>query len=110
MMTMSTEPVFSNTADMASRSRASATTVSTPPIRAAAGIVTRVRALAELTDVDDPCWAYIAELIAGSLVPVEVLAPDLSQCEACLHQLQVTARSALGSVVLNTGGMLVDHG
>lgn len=69
-----------------------------------------MRALAELADVDDPCWAYTAELIAGSLVPVEVLAPDRAQCEACLHQLQVTARSALGSVALNTGGMLVDHG
>ena len=48
-------------------------------------------------------------MIAQSPVPVEVLPPDRAQCEACLHQLQVTARSALGTVALNTGGILVDH-
>lgn len=75
-----------------------------------ARIVTRVRALAELIDAGDPAWAYAAELIAGSVVPIEVLAPDRAQCEACLHQLQVSTRSDLGSVALNTGGVLVDLG
>ena len=69
-----------------------------------------MRALAELIDVDDPCWVWTAELIAGSLVPVKVLPPDQAQFEACLHQLQASTRSALGSVALKTGGMLVDHG
>jgi Protein of unknown function DUF2625 len=72
--------------------------------------VARVRTLAELTDVDDPGWADVTGMIAESRVHVEVLAPDRVQCEASLHQLQVTARSALGAVALNTGGMLVDHG
>lgn len=78
--------------------------------RGTACSVTRVRALAELIAADDPAWAHTAELIAESVVPVEVLPPDRAQCEACLHQLQVSTRSALGSVALNTGGMLVDHG
>ena len=71
--------------------------------------VARVRPLAELT-AGDPAWGQVTGLIAQSPVPVEVLAPDRAQCEASLRQLQVTVRSALGAVALNTGGMLVDHG
>ena len=48
-------------------------------------------------------------MIAQSPVPVEVLPPDRAQCGASSRQLQVTVRSALGAVALNTGGMLVDH-
>ena len=69
-----------------------------------------VRTLSELTDVDDPAWSYVAGLIGASPVPVEVLSPDRARCEASLRQLQVSARSALGAVALNTGGLLADHG
>lgn len=77
---------------------------------AVAANVAYVRTLAELTDVGDPGWTRFIELIAASPVSVEVVPPDQVQCEASLHQLQVTARSALGAVALNTGGLLVDHG
>jgi hypothetical protein len=69
-----------------------------------------VRTLSELTDVEDPAWGYVAGLIAESPVPVEVLPADRLRCEVTLHQLQVSARSGLGAVALNTGGLLVDHG
>jgi hypothetical protein len=69
-----------------------------------------VRTLAELTDVEDPAWVDVAGLIAASPVPVEVLPADRPRCEASLYQLQVSARSTLGAVALNTGGLLVDHG
>lgn len=74
------------------------------------GNVARVRALPELIDVDNPGWTHVTELIAESPVDVEVLPPDREQCEAALHQLQVTARSALGAVTLHTGGLLIDRG
>jgi hypothetical protein len=69
-----------------------------------------VRTLSELTNVDDLGWPRVTEMIAASPVNVEVLPADRAWCEASLHQLQVTARSALGAVALNTGGLLVDHG
>lgn len=68
-----------------------------------------MRTLAELTEAGDPAWGRVTGLLAQSPVPVEVLPPDRPQCEASLRQLQVTARSALGAIALNTGGMMVDH-
>ena len=71
--------------------------------------VARVRPLTELTGAGDPAWGQVTGMIAQSPVPVEVLPPDRAQCGASSRQLQVTVRSALGAVALNTGGMLVDH-
>ncbi|MDP5315941.1 DUF2625 family protein [Streptomyces poriferorum] len=64
----------------------------------------------ELTDVDDPAWPVLQEGFANSSVPVEVLPGDPGQGRACLLQLQVGARSALGALVLHSGGLVVDHG
>ncbi|ANZ41395.1 hypothetical protein BBK82_40985 [Lentzea guizhouensis] len=66
-----------------------------------------MRDIAELVDVDDPGWPVVAEAVPSSCV---VLPPDEAACRATLLQLQVTARSLLGAVVLNTGGMVLHHG
>jgi hypothetical protein len=66
-----------------------------------------VRELSELVDVDDPAWPELREEFARSAVTVDVLPGGDEQC---LTQLQVTARSVLGAVVLHTGGLLVDGG
>ncbi|MFJ1567975.1 DUF2625 family protein [Streptomyces erythrochromogenes] len=39
-----------------------------------------------------------------------MLPVDAESGRACLRQLQVTARSNLGGIVLNCGGLLVDGG
>jgi hypothetical protein len=69
-----------------------------------------VRDLSELTTVEEPAWPRLAEMIAESPVDVQVLPADPAQCATTLLQLQVTARSWLGAVTLNTAGLLVDHG
>ncbi|MEU8920446.1 DUF2625 family protein [Kitasatospora sp. NPDC048545] len=69
-----------------------------------------MRAIDELTEVDDPAWPELQAALAGSPVPARVLPADREEGRRCLLQLQVTARSVLGSLVLNTGGMLLDHG
>jgi Protein of unknown function DUF2625 len=69
-----------------------------------------VRGLEELAEVDDPAWPALMELFAGSSVPLEVLPADSAEARRGLLQLQVTARSALGGLVLNCGGMVVDDG
>jgi hypothetical protein len=67
-----------------------------------------VRELSELTDVADPAWPELhAELSAG---PVRLFPGEPAQGQACLHRLQVTAASALGAMVLHSGGLAVDGG
>lgn len=69
-----------------------------------------MRAMDELTEVDDPAWPELRHLLTGGQVPCRVLRPDPDEARRCLMQLQVTARSTLGALVLNTGGLLVDGG
>ncbi|MFF2432497.1 DUF2625 domain-containing protein [Streptomyces mirabilis] len=66
--------------------------------------------LDELIKVDDPAWPELQELFAASAAPLEVLPVDDAEGRRCLLQMQVTARSALGSLVLNSGGLVVDGG
>jgi hypothetical protein len=69
-----------------------------------------VRNLDELIDVDDPAWPALEQLFAGSAVPLAVLPVDPAEGGRGLLQMQVTARSTLGSIVLNCGGLVVDDG
>ncbi|KAK3192239.1 hypothetical protein K4F52_001869 [Lecanicillium sp. MT-2017a] len=68
------------------------------------------RTQAELVDVDDPAWPELEDSIKDSQVPVEVISIAPDQGRTVLHQLQVTARSTLGALALNTGGLLIDDG
>ncbi|MEV6073454.1 DUF2625 family protein [Nocardia sp. NPDC052001] len=69
-----------------------------------------VRSIHELTDTDDPAWPIIAKKLTTGPVTVQVLPVDADRARQSLFRLQVTARSVLGTLVLNTGGLLVDHG
>jgi Protein of unknown function DUF2625 len=64
----------------------------------------------ELADVTDPAWPRWLELVRLAQVPVLVL-PVVRQAGLdVLFRLQATARSMMGSLALNSGGMLADHG
>lgn len=69
-----------------------------------------MRELNELIGVDDPAWPALRKEFAGASVPVEVLPGDADRGRACLLQLQVSAASFLGALVLHSGGLLLDHG
>ncbi len=69
-----------------------------------------MREIDELADVDDPAWPELQQLLEASSVPVQVLPADRDEGRRCLLQMQVTARSVLGALVLNTGGLLLDDG
>lgn len=69
-----------------------------------------MRTLNELIDVDGPAWLALGEELGAGAVPVEVLPADPALAHASLLQLQVTARSYLGAVVLHSGGLLLDDG
>lgn len=69
-----------------------------------------MREIDELANVDDPAWPELQQALAASAVPVRVLPADPAESSRTLLQLQVTARSVLGSLVVNTGGLLLDDG
>ncbi|MGW1402309.1 DUF2625 domain-containing protein [Streptomyces sp. NPDC002405] len=69
-----------------------------------------MRELSELIDVEAPAWPELRETLGAGPVSVEVLPPDGGLGRASLLQLQVTARSYLGAMVLHCGGLLVDGG
>ncbi|MCX4916662.1 DUF2625 family protein [Streptomyces sp. NPDC060011] len=69
-----------------------------------------MRELSELTDVEEPAWPLLAKALDASGVSMEVLPVDPALGRASLLQLQVTARSWLGGMVLNCGGVVLDSG
>jgi len=69
-----------------------------------------MRPLNELTGKADPGWTIIKKMIDSATNKVEVLPADSLRAKNALHELQVTDRSAMGAVVLNTGGILIDQG
>ncbi|MFD0266278.1 DUF2625 family protein [Streptomyces sp. NPDC127106] len=64
----------------------------------------------ELVHVEDPAWPELQVMLGASSVPVQVLPADVDEGRRSLLQMQVTARSVLGALTLNTGGLLVDDG
>ncbi|GAA3386965.1 DUF2625 domain-containing protein [Streptomyces roseoviridis] len=60
--------------------------------------------------MDDPAWPELKRAVRESSVRVRVLPGDIDEGRRCLLQMQVSARSMLGALVLNTGGLLVDDG
>src|SRR5688500_10736024 len=69
-----------------------------------------MRTLAELRDVHEPAWPALQAAISQAGSRVVMRPVDAAAGGECLYRLQVTARSALGALALNCGGLLVDHG
>ncbi|CAL9411630.1 hypothetical protein SUDANB121_01681 [Nocardiopsis dassonvillei] len=69
-----------------------------------------MRELSELIEVDRPGWPQVLGHLERSRVPVRALPGDPGRGRTCLHRLQVTARSFLGAMALESGGLLVDDG
>lgn len=67
------------------------------------------RTLEQLLNVDDPGWPLVEGWIETSNRSVDVL-PPAATCGDALLATQATVRSALGAVVYETGGVLLDHG
>jgi hypothetical protein len=68
------------------------------------------RSLAELVSGVESSWPMLREWFAAARNPVEILPGERDRGEATLLGLQVTDRSPLGAVALETGGILFDHG
>ncbi|MGW0783924.1 DUF2625 family protein [Streptomyces sp. NPDC002913] len=69
-----------------------------------------MREIDELVNADGPAWPELQEMLGASPVPVQVLPGDVDEGRRSLLQMQVSVRSVLGALALNTGGLLVDNG
>ncbi|HYF93125.1 MAG TPA: DUF2625 family protein [Symbiobacteriaceae bacterium] len=68
------------------------------------------RTLAELVDTMDPAWPLVQHCLAAARNRAEVLPVARDVGENTILQLQITSRSTLGAVALETGGLLLNHG
>jgi hypothetical protein len=66
-----------------------------------------MRTAQELATVDDPAWPILIETATDG---VEIIPIDRAQGLKVLERLQVTARSGLGALALNCGGIVADRG
>ena len=69
-----------------------------------------MREIDEPANADDPAWPALQEAVASGAVPVRVLPAHPEEGRRCLLQMQMTARSTLGALALNSGGLVLDDG
>jgi hypothetical protein len=60
--------------------------------------------------VSDPAWPDVQAWIREATNGVELLPPDPGRRDAIREKVGVSLESALGAVIHETGGILVDHG
>jgi len=68
------------------------------------------RTLEELIDSKDPGWPVVKGWLDKASNPVEVLSTLPRRAADVLLSLQVTTRSPMGAIAMETGGLLIDHG
>jgi hypothetical protein len=69
-----------------------------------------MRPLEQLIETREPAWPIVQEWIAEARNRVEVLPPREPDRGDALVALQITTRSAMGAVIYESGGLLVDDG
>jgi Protein of unknown function DUF2625 len=68
------------------------------------------RSLEELIESKEPAWPMVSTWIKKANKPVEILESTPRRGADVLVALQVTTRSPMGAIALQTGGLLIDHG
>jgi len=72
--------------------------------------MTSSKPLEQLINKCDPGWPRVAEWLRDAGARAEVLSADRPRSESVLVALQVTTRSPLGAIALETAGIIFDHG
>jgi Protein of unknown function DUF2625 len=68
------------------------------------------KTLEQLIDAKEPAWPQVTEWLKKANKPVEVLEVLPRRGANVLVALQVTTRSPMGAIAMQTGGLLIDHG
>ncbi len=68
------------------------------------------KSIEQLVDTTEPGMALVREWIDGAKRTVDVLDVEPAAGRRTLLALQVTSRSPMGAIALESGGILIDHG
>lgn len=66
--------------------------------------------LEQLIESKEPAWPLVSQWLKKANKPVEVLETHPRRGADVLVALQVTTRSPMGAIAMQTGGLLIDHG
>ena len=69
-----------------------------------------MRTLEELINKEEPAWDLIQEWLQEAINSYEVLPRDAKRAETELLNAQMTTRSPMGSILYETGGILINGG
>ncbi|MNK63050.1 hypothetical protein D3C87_822510 [compost metagenome] len=71
---------------------------------------TKLFSAEELINKKDPAWPLVKKWIDSAKNKVEILSVDSTKAKEVLYNTQISTYSTLGSVIYNTGGIMVDNG
>jgi uncharacterized protein DUF2625 len=69
-----------------------------------------MRPVEQLIDTANSAWPEVQKAISDSKGRARVVPGERARGERALYALQVTTRSPMGAIALETGGIIVDHG
>ena len=69
-----------------------------------------MKTLEQLINIEDSGWILVQEWMTQATNHIEVLPKNKLRAEQELLSIQVTTRSPMGSIIYETGGILIDHG
>jgi hypothetical protein len=69
-----------------------------------------MKPLSSLINKEDPGWPLVQKWINEGKNKVEILPKDQIKADSALYKTQVTTRSPMGSIIYETGGLLIDNG
>ena len=70
----------------------------------------KMRKVEELINDTEPGWELVIEWISSAKNKIEILSVDKQKAKDALYKTQVTTRSPMGSIIYETGGILIDNG
>jgi hypothetical protein len=68
------------------------------------------RKIEELIVHENTAWDFILGWLENSSNSYHLLEPNRERAKECLFSLQITNKSTMGSIILETGGILIDNG
>ncbi|MGZ6519566.1 MAG: DUF2625 family protein, partial [Bacteroidia bacterium] len=75
------------------------------------GQTIKSRPLNELINIKESAWtSFLQTWIKEAKNEVQVLPKDDKKADSALYKAQVTTRSPMGSIIYETGGILIDKG
>lgn len=69
----------------------------------------KMRPLEQLVIKESNTWSIVKDQIKKARNPVQILPKDQMAADSALFQAQVTTRSSIGSIIYETGGILIDR-